>query len=78
MEAFRQLPICKTVYPTSANFFLARMTEAETIYRYLIDKGIVVRNRSRVALCGNCLRVTIGNTQENVELLSALRKYVPA
>lgn len=77
IEAFRQLPICKTVYPTSANFFLARMTDAETIYRYLIDKGIVVRNRSHVTLCGNCLRVTIGNTQENVELLSALRKYVP-
>ena len=53
------------------------MTDAETIYRYLIDKGIVVRNRSHVTLCGNCLRVTIGNTQENVELLSALRKYVP-
>ena len=56
MEAFRQLPICKQVYPSEANFFLARMTDAQKIYDYLVDQGIIVRNRSRIQLCQNCLR----------------------
>lgn len=75
MQSFSQLSICKTVYPSDANFFLAKMNDANTIYNYLIDKGIVVRNRNTVALCGNCLRVTIGTKDENSQLLSALRQY---
>lgn len=75
MQAFSQLSICKTVYPSDANFFLAKMDDANAIYNYLIDKGIVVRNRNTVSLCGNCLRVTIGTKDENSQLLSALRQY---
>ncbi len=75
MDAFEMLPICKKVYPTEANFFLAKMTDATTIYNYLVNKGIIVRNRSRVKLCGNCLRITVGTKTENGELLSALRQY---
>ncbi len=71
-----ELPICKAVYPTDANFFLARMTDANRIYHYLVDRGIIVRNRSHVQLCGNCLRITIGTPQENNALLGALRQYV--
>ena len=73
IEAFKLLPSCKEVYPTDANFFLARMTDADKIYNYLVDNGIIVRNRSRVSLCGNCLRITIGTKQENSQLLGALR-----
>jgi len=40
-----------------------------------VDRGIIVRNRHRVVLCGNCLRITIGTPQENCELLAALRQY---
>jgi histidinol-phosphate aminotransferase len=75
MEAFRQLPICKEVYPSDANFFLAKMTDAKAIYDYLVDQGIIVRNRTRIQLCENCLRVTIGTRSENSELLRALRLY---
>lgn len=75
IENFRILPICKEVFPTDANFFLARMTDAQHIYNYLVEQGIIVRNRTRVALCNNCLRITIGNRTENNELLAALRKY---
>ncbi len=75
MEAFRQLPICEQVYPSDANFFLARMTDAQAIYDYLVDKGIIVRNRTRVQLCHNCLRITIGTRSENNELMGALRQY---
>lgn len=75
MQAFAELPICEKVYPTDANFFLAKMTDAQKIYNYLVNKGIIVRNRTRITLCNNCLRVTIGTKDENGELLGALRFY---
>ena len=75
MDAFAVLPICEKVYPTDANFFLAKMSDATGIYNYLVDRGIIVRNRTRVQLCQNCLRITIGTKSENTELLSALRQY---
>lgn len=75
IQAFQELPICEKVYPTDANFFLAKMTDAQGIYNYLVDKGIIVRNRSRIQLCNNCLRITIGLKSENNELLSALRQF---
>ena len=75
MEAFKLLPICEKVYPTDANFFLAKMTDAPKIYNYLVDQGIIVRNRHRVQLCQNCLRITIGTKTENGELIAALRQY---
>jgi len=75
MDAFAILPICEKVYPTEANFFLAKMTDATKIYNYLVDRGIIVRNRHRVQLCQNCLRITIGTKSENSELIAALRQY---
>ena len=75
IQSFAELPICEEVYKTDANFFLARMTDAQRIYDYLVDKGIIVRNRTHIQLCHNCLRVTIGTRTENAELLSALRQY---
>jgi len=75
IDAFKLLPICENVYPTDANFFLAQMTDAVKIYNYLVDKGIIVRNRHRVQLCQNCLRITIGTKTENGELIAALRQY---
>ena len=62
------------MYPTEANFFLARVTDAQGIYDYLVDRGIIVRNRTRITLCDDCLRITIGTKSENQELLAALRK----
>ena len=73
MEAFKMLPSCKQVFHSDANFFLAKMTDADRIYRYLVNEGIIVRNRSKVTLCRDCLRITVGAKSENNELLSALR-----
>ncbi len=75
MKSFAELPSCEKVYPTDANFFLARMTDANAIYRYLIEDGIIVRNRSRVKLCNDCLRITIGTKSENNYLLGAMRQF---
>ena len=73
MDAFTLLPITKKIYPTDANFFLVEVTDAQSTYDYLVSKGIIVRNRDRVTMCGNCLRITIGTKTENAELLAALR-----
>lgn len=75
MEAFKLLPVCEKVYPTDANFFLAKMSNAKGIYDYLVDNGIIVRNRTNVTLCHNCLRITIGTRSENAQLLGALRTF---
>lgn len=75
MAAFADLTFCRRVYPTNANFFLARVDDADRVYDYLVRKGIIVRNRSKVALCANCLRITIGTQRENTQLMAALRQY---
>lgn len=75
MDAVSQLPYCEKVYPTDANFFLARFSDATALYSYLAAEGIVVRNRSNVTLCNSCLRITVGSREENSILLAAMRKY---
>ena len=74
MKEIEQLPCCVRVFPTDANFFLAKVYEATAIYNYLVSEGIIVRNRTNVALCKDCLRITIGTKEENDALLEALRK----
>ena len=74
MDEFVKLPCCVRVFPTDANFFLAKVYEATQIYNYLVSEGIIVRNRTNVALCNDCLRITIGTKEENNALLDALRK----
>lgn len=74
VREFKKLPCCLHVYPTDANFFLTRVTDAKKIYDYLVSQGIIVRNRSSVTLCKDCLRITIGTRPENDALLDALKK----
>ena len=75
IQAFTQLPCCKKVFPTDANFFLTRVSNAKAIYDYLVDQGIIVRNRSNITRCEDCLRIIVGTRPENDALLEALRKY---
>ena len=72
---FVKLPCTVKIFPSDANFFLVRVTDAVKIYNYLVAEGIIVRNRNSVSLCGNCLRVTVGTRNENERLVEALEKY---
>ncbi len=74
MKEFAALECCIKVFPSDANFFLARVKDASATYDYLVDNGIIVRNRSRIALCGNSLRVTIGTRTEDDELVECLKR----
>ena len=75
IEKFGKLTCCERIYPTDANFFLAKVSDAKKIYDYLVNNGIIVRNRTNVTLCHNCLRVTIGSRPENDKLIEALENY---
>jgi histidinol-phosphate aminotransferase len=61
------------VFPSDANFLLVKVADADYLYRSLIDRHIIVRNRSSVI--NNCLRITIGKKNENDELLNALKTF---
>ncbi|QHS62628.1 histidinol-phosphate transaminase [Chitinophaga agri] len=60
------------VYPSDANFLLAKTTDAKGIYNHLVAKGIIVRDRSKVELCNGCLRITVGTPEENTVLLETI------
>lgn len=74
-ESLSALPQVDKVYPSDANFLLIRTVDAKGLYRYLVDKGIVVRDRSNVTLCEGCLRITVGTPNENSQLLQAVSEY---
>ena len=69
------IPVVKKVYPSDANFILAEVTDATGIYEFLVNQGIIVRDRSKVTLCEGCLRISIGTPAENQTLLTALKNY---
>jgi histidinol-phosphate aminotransferase len=74
IKALEKLHITKKVFPTDSNFVLVRVQDAPATYKYLLDQKIIVRDRSRVVLCYNCLRITIGTPEENERLLNALEE----
>lgn len=71
-----QLDFVERIYPSDANFLLAKMRDSALIFNYLKQKGVVVRDRSREPLCEGCLRITIGTQQENNRLLELLTNFL--
>ncbi|MFT3946198.1 MAG: histidinol-phosphate transaminase [Agriterribacter sp.] len=63
------------IYPSDANFLLVKLNKASAAYDYLLGKGIVVRDRSNVQLCEDCLRITVGTPAENEVLVNSLRDF---
>jgi len=72
IKQLKELDLVKHIYPTDANFVLVKVENAQIVYNWLVNKGIIVRNRSTVTLCGNCLRITVGNSAETNTLINAL------
>jgi histidinol-phosphate aminotransferase len=75
VKGLKKLSFVKHIYPTDANFVLVKTTDVNLIYQYLVDKGIIVRNRSNISLCFGCLRITVGTPEENKTLLNKLDKF---
>jgi histidinol-phosphate aminotransferase len=63
------------IYPSDANFLLVKFKDASGLYKYFVEQGIVVRDRSNVILCEGCLRITVGTPLENTKLLESLNSF---
>lgn len=74
-EILQDLPFVIKVYPSDANFLLAKTACSREIYQYLVERGIIVRDRSSVTLCEGCLRITIGTREENELLVETLKAF---
>ena len=74
-EYFSTLPFISEVFPSDSNFILIRTGDADRLYDYLASKSIIVRNRTSEPLLSGCLRITIGNREENKRLKEALDGY---
>lgn len=73
--ALPHLECVEKVFPSEGNFLLVRVKDADGLYQYLAQNGIIVRNRSREQHCENCLRITVGTESENTRLLESIRLY---
>ena len=72
-KALLKLAVIKKIYPSDANFILAEVNDADEIYNNLVQQKIITRNRNSVI--ANCIRITIGTTEENNQLIAALKPY---
>jgi histidinol-phosphate aminotransferase len=68
----QEIPEVEKIYPSDANFLLVKVPNGTAVYQKLCDKKIIVRDRSKVELCENCLRITVGTPAENTALVKAL------
>ncbi|WP_321827314.1 histidinol-phosphate transaminase [Maribacter dokdonensis] len=73
-ETLKTISFVSTIYPTDANFILAKVDDATLRYNQLLKEGVVVRNRTTQPLCENTLRFTVGNSEENKKLTEALKR----
>ena len=76
VEQLNALPFVIRVHPSDANFLLVKMHDSRGIYDYLVEEGIIVRDRSKVHLCEGSLRITIGSEEENRILIETLKKLI--
>lgn len=74
-ERLGRLRCVRRVYPSDANFLLVKFDDADAVYSCLAGSGIMVRNRSSLRGCGQCLRITVGSREENDALIAALEEW---
>lgn len=75
MEALLKITFVEKIYPSDANFLLIKVDDANKRYQQFLDNGIVIRNRSNQPLCENCLRITIGTKEENLNLIETIKSF---
>ena len=73
-KKLENFPFVKKVYPSDSNFLLVKVANADNVYKYLLDNGIVVRNRSQIKGCEECLRITVGTPKQNNLLINVLKR----
>ena len=74
-KRLKSFTFVKRIFPSDANFLLVKMKDPSDVYEFLMNRGIIVRDRSSVPLCEGCLRITVGTEAENQQLCDALDTY---
>jgi histidinol-phosphate aminotransferase len=74
-QALESYSFVTKIYPSDANFLLVKMKNARKVYNHLVEKRVIVRDRSNVILCEDSLRITVGSPEENGTLLRQLSAY---
>lgn len=75
INLLQNLSVVKHIYPTDSNQLLVKFDDAKGVFKYLIDRKIITRDRSNVQLCEGCIRISIGTDAENGSLVEALKAY---
>jgi histidinol-phosphate aminotransferase len=75
VDSLSRFDFVRGIYPSDANFLLVRMNDARMLYEFLVTEKIIVRDRSNVQFCAGCLRITVGNVEENDRLVAALERF---
>jgi histidinol-phosphate aminotransferase len=70
-----EIEAVEKIYPSDSNFLLVKFKDAKAVYQYLLDREIVVRDRSNVQRCEDCLRITVGTEKENKVLIESLKSF---
>ena len=73
-KSLKDLQFVKKVYPSDSNFLLVKVDNANKVYKQLLKNGIVVRNRSQIKGCEECLRITVGTPNQNNLLINVLKR----
>ncbi len=73
--ALKNFDFVLDIFPSDANFILVKTVSPKAIYQFLVEKGIIVRDRSKVELCEGCLRITVGTPAENTQLINTLNLF---
>lgn len=76
ISELKSISLVLKCFPSDANFILIKVDDANRRYKQLIDRGIVVRNRSNQPFCNNCLRITVGAKDENIKLINTLKSLI--
>ena len=74
-DNLKNYKVIERVFPSDANFLLIKCMDADDLYYYLCANGIIIRNRNKIPGCENCLRITVGTSEENDLLMDAIKKY---
>jgi histidinol-phosphate aminotransferase len=71
----KEIKFIYKIYPSDANFILFKVEDANGLYKYLLSKKVIVRNRDKAPLLKGCLRVSVGTAAENSKFIEALKEY---
>lgn len=71
-KEFQNINCITNVFPTDANFFLIEFGDIEKVYQNLLDKEILTSKRT--PQIPNCIRINIGNREENIQLIKILKQ----